>query len=111
MRVVHSVGFRSVLVLSIHTLAKSIPAKPGPCHCCQHGKDGGNIPLVATLAKWAGPIELQGLPGGARTTAWGRTGSWLQMNRLSWRNNRLKFETSGEPLIILGESIEYASNE
>ena len=41
----------------------------------------------------------------------GRTGSSLQKNRLSLRNNRLKFETSGEIPIILEESIEYASIE
>ena len=42
----------------------------------------------------------------------GRTGGWLQMKRSSLRNNRLKFETSGELPIILGESIdEYTSNE
>ena len=42
----------------------------------------------------------------------GRTGGWLQMNRLSLRNNRLKLETSRELPITLEESIEeYASNE
>ena len=35
----------------------------------------------------------------------------LQMNRLSWRNKRLKFKTSGNLPIILEESIEYTSNE
>ena len=33
------------------------------------------------------------------------------MNRLSSRNNRLKFTTSGDLPIILEESIEYTSNE
>ena len=42
----------------------------------------------------------------------GRTGGWLQMNRLCFRNNRLKVETSGELPIILEESIdEYTLNE
>jgi hypothetical protein len=35
-----------------------------------------------------------------------RTGSWVQMNRLSLRNNRLKFKTAGELPIILEEFIE-----
>ena len=35
----------------------------------------------------------------------------LQMNRLSLRNNRLKFETSGEILVSLEKSVEYTSNE
>ena len=33
----------------------------------------------------------------------GRTGGWLQMNRLSLRNNRLKFKTAGKLPIILEE--------
>ena len=37
----------------------------------------------------------------------GRTGSWLQMNRLSWRNGRLKFKVAGKLLIVLEEFIEY----
>ena len=37
----------------------------------------------------------------------GRTGGWLQMNRLSLRNNRLKLETLGELLIILEEFINF----
>ena len=37
----------------------------------------------------------------------GRTGSWLQMNQLSLRNNRLKFKTAGKLPIILEEFIEY----
>jgi hypothetical protein len=37
----------------------------------------------------------------------GRTGSYLQMNRLSLRNNRLKFKTAGELPIVLEEFIEY----
>ena len=42
----------------------------------------------------------------------GRTGSSSQMNQLSFRNNRLKFETSGGLPIILKESMEeYTSNE
>ena len=43
----------------------------------------------------------------------GRTVSYLNMNRWSLRNNRLKFiETSGELLIISEEFIEeYTSNE
>ena len=41
----------------------------------------------------------------------GRTGGWLQMNRLSSRNNWLKFKTSGDLPIVLEESIEYTSNE
>ena len=40
----------------------------------------------------------------------GWTGGYFS-NRLSLRNNRLKFETSGELPIILEESIEYTSNE
>ena len=36
----------------------------------------------------------------------GRTNSYVQMNRLSLRNNRLKLETSGELPIILEESME-----
>jgi hypothetical protein len=34
-----------------------------------------------------------------------RSGSWLQMNRLSLGNNRLKFETAGEIPIVLEEFI------
>ena len=42
----------------------------------------------------------------------GRTNGWLQMNRLSLRNNWLKLETLGEISIILEEYIEeYTSNE
>ena len=41
----------------------------------------------------------------------GRTSSELQMNRLSLRNNRSKFETLGELPFILEESIEYTSHE
>ena len=37
----------------------------------------------------------------------GKTGSSLQMNRLSLRNNRLKFKTAGKFLIIFEEFIEY----
>ena len=37
----------------------------------------------------------------------GRTGSYLQMNRLSLRNNRLKFKAAGKLPIILEEFIEY----
>ena len=41
-----------------------------------------------------------------------RTGGELQMHQLSLRNNRLKFETSRELLIILEEYLEeYPSNE
>ena len=36
-----------------------------------------------------------------------RTGGYLQMNRLSLRNNRLKFKTAGKLPIGLEESIEY----
>ena len=35
----------------------------------------------------------------------GRTGGYLQMNRLSLRNNRLKFKISGELPIIVEETI------
>jgi hypothetical protein len=42
----------------------------------------------------------------------GRTGGSLQMNRLSFRNNQLKLETSRELPFILEESIEeYTSTE
>ena len=41
----------------------------------------------------------------------GRTGSYLQMNQLSLRNNRLKFMTLGKAPINFEEIIEYASNE
>ena len=34
--------------------------------------------------------------------------SYVQMNQLSLRNNRLKFKTAGKLLIVLEESIEYA---
>ena len=37
----------------------------------------------------------------------GRTGSQLQMNRLSFRNNRVKFKTAGKKPILLEEFIEY----
>ena len=37
----------------------------------------------------------------------GRTGSSLQMNRLSLRNNRLKFKIAGKLPIILEEFMEY----
>jgi hypothetical protein len=37
----------------------------------------------------------------------GRSGSKLQMNRLSLRNNRLKFKIAGKLPIVLEESIEY----
>ena len=37
----------------------------------------------------------------------GRTDSYLQMKRLSLRNNQLKYETSGELPIILEKFIEY----
>ena len=40
------------------------------------------------------------------TYDWGRTGSQLQMNWLSLRNNRLKFKTAGKLPIILEEFIE-----
>ena len=40
----------------------------------------------------------------------GRTGSQLQMNRLSLRNNRLKLKASGELPITLEEFMEYTSN-
>ena len=70
------------------------------------------------------PVHLQLTAGSSRTYDMcklnivtstqhcsGRTGGWLQMNRLSLRNNRWKFETSGELPIALEESIEYTSNE
>ena len=41
----------------------------------------------------------------------GRTGGWLQMNRMSSRNNRLNFKTPGNLPIILEESMECTSNE
>ena len=37
----------------------------------------------------------------------GRTGSYLQMNRLSLRNNRLMLETAGKLPVVLEEFIEY----
>ena len=37
----------------------------------------------------------------------GRTNRYLQMNWLSLRINQLKFETLGQSLIILRESMEY----
>ena len=37
----------------------------------------------------------------------GRTGSKLQMNRLSLKNNRLQFKIAGKLPIILEEFIEY----
>ena len=37
----------------------------------------------------------------------GETGSQLQMNQLSLRNNRLKFKTARKSMIILEEFIEY----
>ena len=37
----------------------------------------------------------------------GRTNSLLQMNRLSLRNNQLKFKIAGKLPIILEEFIEY----
>ena len=40
----------------------------------------------------------------------GRTGSWLQMNWLSLRNNRLKFKTAEKLSIILEEFVEYTPN-
>ena len=36
-----------------------------------------------------------------------RTGSWLQMSRLSLRNHRSRLETAGKLPIILEEFIEY----
>ena len=39
----------------------------------------------------------------------GRTDRLLQMNRLSLRNNRSKFKTSGRLLIVLEESMGYTS--
>jgi len=40
-----------------------------------------------------------------------RADSYLQVNWLSLRNNRLKFKTSGELLITLEEFMEYISNQ
>lgn len=40
----------------------------------------------------------------------GRTKCLLQMNGLSLRNNRLKFETAGKLRIMLEDSMEYTSN-
>ena len=59
------------------------------------------------------PIMPKGLPDHCCTTLrtleqWsGRTGSWLQMNRLSLRNNRLKFKTAGKLPIILENFIKH----
>ena len=37
-----------------------------------------------------------------------RTGSWLQVNRLSLRNNRLKFKASGENRqLVTSEPVEF----
>ena len=47
------------------------------------------------------------LPVGGGDHWTGRTGCWLPMNRLSWRNNRLKLKTLGQLPIILEEFIEY----
>ena len=45
----------------------------------------------------------QGSPCEALQLCPERTGSWLQINRLSLRNNRLKLETSGKlPIILWG---------
>ena len=46
---------------------------------------------VEKILSWAGHTELR-----CELHQWtGRTGSWLQMNRLSLRNSRLKFKTAG----------------
>ena len=41
----------------------------------------------------------------------GRTGSYLQIYRLSLRNNRLMFKSAGKLPIILEEFREYTPNE
>ena len=46
-----------------------------------------------------------------RGSGLGENGSYLQMNWLSLKNNRLKLETSGELSIVLDGSIEYTSYE
>ena len=48
-------------------------------------------PIVGTSHQWSG-----------------RTGSWLQMNRPSLRNDRLKFKTARKLPIVLEEFIEYS---
>jgi hypothetical protein len=47
----------------------------------------------------------------ASTLCTGRTSGWLQMNRLSSRNNQLKFKNSRNLLIILEEFMEYTPTE
>jgi hypothetical protein len=54
---------------------------------------------------------MHSLKGVERTGAQGEPAISYGMNRLSLRNHRLKFETSGELPIVLEESVEYNSIE
>ena len=92
MHVVHSVGFRITLVLGRHTLLVVICWGPLYLH-----------PSIPILFTWG--------TNGRSYPMSGRTGGQVQMNRLSLRNSRLKFKTSGNLPIILEESIEYTLNE
>ena len=64
----------------------------GPKNIVAHNYEGNypNLPTTVLLGLWSG-----------------RTGSQLPMNRLSLRNNQLKFKTAWKSWIILEESIEY----
>ena len=56
------------------------------------------------------PIMPNILPDHWSNQCLGRTGGQLHMNRLSTRNNQLKFKILGNLPIILEEFIEYTSN-
>ena len=53
------------------------------------------------------PCHSCGRAKGGRGERTGRQ-CWLQMNRLSLRNDRSKFETAGMLLIVVEEFTEYA---
>ena len=53
------------------------------------------------------PVSLLDPIAGVKSNDRGEPAVSLQMNRLSLRNNRLKFKTAGKLLIILEEFIEY----
>ena len=67
--------------------------------------------IICKEFEWS-QLFLNTIYGTRGASHWaGRIVGRLQMNQLSLRNNRLKFKTSRELPVMLGESIEYTSNE
>ena len=65
--------------------------------------------LLLVLTSWWIPVpwKVLGIVDQDPSLWSGNTGGWLQMNRLSLRNNQLKFKTPGKLPILSEEYIEY----